>query len=195
MTVQDRHGGEYVVQARTKEVTGRQGTLKAAGAIQGKAVISVASVDPDGQTMAEQRRDATILAIMQGLSPLFDNPFLRTIWPDNGEVVWPAETFPTIDTPPPLSYQYPLNESQQLAVESMLSLTNDLRILLIQGPPGTGKTTVIGAFVQSAVDSGWTGIWLLAQSNVAVKNIAEKLAKIGFDDWKLLVSKDFHLGW
>ncbi len=195
MTVQDRHGGEFVMQAKSRDVSGRQGTLKVAGKVQGKVVTSVSSIDADKQTMAEQRRDATILAILQGTSPLFDNPFLRTIWPDAEEVEWPEEAFPTSDTPPPLSYLGPLNESQQSAVESMLTLSNDSRLVLIQGPPGTGKTTVIGAFVQSAIDSGWGGIWLMAQSNVAVKNIAEKLDKIGFTDFRLLVSKDFHFGW
>ncbi|XP_006459086.1 hypothetical protein AGABI2DRAFT_53060, partial [Agaricus bisporus var. bisporus H97] len=37
--------------------------------------------------------------------------------------------------------------------------------------------------------------WLVAQSNVAVKNIAEKLADLEFLDFKLLVSKDFHFDW
>ena len=60
---------------------------------------------------------------------------------------------------------------------------------------GTGKTTVIAAFVCSAVAAGVTGIWLTAQSNIAVKNIAEKLADVGFLNWRLLVSNDFHTGW
>jgi hypothetical protein len=38
-------------------------------------------------------------------------------------------------------------------------------------------------------------MWLIAQSNVAVKNIAEKLAEVGFLNFKLLVSKDFHFDW
>ncbi|KAG2367901.1 AAA domain-containing protein [Suillus spraguei] len=38
-------------------------------------------------------------------------------------------------------------------------------------------------------------VWLVAQSNVAVKNIAEKLDKVGFREFKLLVSKDFHYDW
>ncbi|KAI0091304.1 P-loop containing nucleoside triphosphate hydrolase protein [Irpex rosettiformis] len=195
LAVKDQYGGEFVTQAKPHTVNGRQGTLVVSGTIEGKTVTAIASVDSDGQTMAEQHRDASILAILQGTSPLFENPFLRTIWPDLEEVVWPEEKFPTHDTPPPLSYQYPLNESQQSAVEAMLTLTDDSRLVLVQGPPGTGKTTVIGAFVQSAVDAEWDGIWLLAQSNVAVKNIAEKLDKIGFNDFRLLVSKDFHLGW
>ena len=35
----------------------------------------------------------------------------------------------------------------------------------------------------------------MAQSNIAVKNIAEKLADVGFWDFRLLVSNDFHIGW
>ena len=77
----------------------------------------------------------------------------------------------------------------------MLSSEDDKRITLIQGPPGTGKTSVIAAFVQRAIRLNKDGIWLIAQSNVAVKNIAEKLMSVGFENWKLLVSKDFHHGW
>ncbi|KIO15252.1 hypothetical protein M404DRAFT_72829, partial [Pisolithus tinctorius Marx 270] len=38
-------------------------------------------------------------------------------------------------------------------------------------------------------------VWIAAQSNVAVKNIAEKFDKIGFYDFALLVSKKFHFDW
>lgn len=38
-------------------------------------------------------------------------------------------------------------------------------------------------------------MWLMAQSNVAVKNIAEKLAETNFLDFKILVSLDFHFQW
>ncbi|KAI6095154.1 AAA domain-containing protein, partial [Pisolithus sp. B1] len=38
-------------------------------------------------------------------------------------------------------------------------------------------------------------VWIAAQSNVAVKNIAEKFASIGFYDFALLVSKEFHFDW
>ncbi|KAF8440438.1 P-loop containing nucleoside triphosphate hydrolase protein [Boletus edulis BED1] len=60
---------------------------------------------------------------------------------------------------------------------------------MVHGPPGTGKTTVIAASVVSHchANSG-QAIWVTAQSNVAVKNIAEKFIK-------LLVSKDFHFDW
>ena len=69
---------------------------------------------------------------------------------------------------------------------------------MIHGPPGTGKTTVIAASVSSMMEGNAGGrrtMWLIAQSNVAVKNIAEKLADVGFFEFKLLVSKEFHFDW
>lgn len=56
---------------------------------------------------------------------------------------------------------------------------------------------MIAAAVTSLIGAGLPeeGIWLAAQSNVAVKNIAEKLADIGFLKFRLLVSKDFHFDW
>lgn len=90
----------------------------------------------------------------------------------------------------------PLNPSQMDAVNTILSNKDEDRVALIHGPPGTGKTTVIGAAVLalSKGDPDRT-MWLVAQSNVAVKNIAEKLASLGFLDFKLLVSKEFHYDW
>jgi len=49
--------------------------------------------------------------------------------------------------------------------------------------------------VISAIEAGKKGIWLMAQSNVAVKNIAEKLAKLDFLKFKLIVSHNFHFEW
>jgi hypothetical protein len=88
------------------------------------------------------------------------------------------------------------------------------RITVIHGGPGTGKTvrayrgsksvathdipqTVIAAAVMSLMASADKSktIWLVAQSNVAVKNIAEKLASCKFWEFRLLVSFDFHFDW
>jgi hypothetical protein len=55
---------------------------------------------------------------------------------------------------------------------------------------------VIAAAVQSKVaEHPSNTVWVVAHSNVAVKNIAEKLVECGFLDFRLLVSKDFHHGW
>ncbi|KAJ7274285.1 AAA domain-containing protein, partial [Mycena haematopus] len=49
------------------------------------------------------------------------------------------------------------------------------------------------SILSSAYDIERT-VWVVAQSNVAVKNIAEKLADVNCD-FTLLVSKDFHYDW
>ena len=77
----------------------------------------------------------------------------------------------------------------------MLGTKDAHRFVIVQGPPGTGKTSVIAAYVIIACGRGHDGIWLVAQSNVAVKNIALKLLSVGFQDWKILVAKEFHNGW
>lgn len=61
------------------------------------------------------------------------------------------------------------------------------------GPPGTGKTTTISAASQ-IWDFQGKGAWIVAHSNVAVKNIAEALAKKEVN-FKLIVSKEFHHEW
>jgi signal recognition particle GTPase len=61
------------------------------------------------------------------------------------------------------------------------------------GPPGTGKTTTIAAAAATWVDHG-VPCWVVAQSNVGVKNIAETLVRRGVK-FKLLVSKDFIFEW
>jgi AAA domain len=63
----------------------------------------------------------------------------------------------------------------------------------VAGPPGTGKTTTI-----SRAASIWlrndVPTWIVAHSNVAVKNIAEKLYKCDVD-FRIIVSKEFHFEW
>ena len=55
---------------------------------------------------------------------------------------------------------------------------------------------MIAAIVHSKIaEHDLNTIWVVAQSNVAVKNVAEKLVDSGFVDFKLLVSKDFHFDW
>jgi len=55
---------------------------------------------------------------------------------------------------------------------------------------------VIAAVVHSkAAEHESNTVWIVAQSNVAVKNVAEKLVDSGFLKFKLLVSKDFHYDW
>ncbi|KAF8144674.1 hypothetical protein K438DRAFT_1631431 [Mycena galopus ATCC 62051] len=61
------------------------------------------------------------------------------------------------------------------------------------GPPGTGKTKTISAAAAVWEDSG-SPVWIVAQSNVAVKNIAQKLAELHIT-FKIVVSKEFYVEW
>jgi len=61
------------------------------------------------------------------------------------------------------------------------------------GPPGTGKTTTIAAAAAIWV-SRKLPCWIIAQSNVGVKNIAEKLFQKDVD-FRLVVSQEFYFEW
>lgn len=85
-----------------------------------------------------------------------------------------------------------LNPSQCAALNDMLGST---KVTVVQGPPGTGKTTVISSFVECVLQNSEHTLWLTAQSNVAVKNIALKLKQMSLLEWKILVSSEYFNDW
>ncbi|EJF64958.1 hypothetical protein DICSQDRAFT_159914 [Dichomitus squalens LYAD-421 SS1] len=186
-------GIDFFINGTIVTAQGRNVTLKTDSSLEGRSIISITTEGADRPTNANQQRSHAVLQALQG-GDILQNPFLKYIFEPSSEFAWP-EAFPVVDTIPPIITKRPLNDSQQRAVEHMLLKTSETRLSIIQGPPGTGKTTVIAAFVASAVAAGTSGIWLVAQTNIAVKNIAEKLADVGFLNWRLLVSNDFHLEW
>ena len=68
-----------------------------------------------------------------------------------------------------------------------------LNLNVNQGPPGTGKSASISAAVREWVRAG-SSAWIVAHSNVAVKNIAEKLSK-DHVTFRILVSREFYDEW
>ncbi|KXN88608.1 ATP-dependent helicase upf1 [Leucoagaricus sp. SymC.cos] len=159
--------------------------------------VKLSTVGRDDPTSADTLRTNILLNVLQNRSNLLTIPFVKEIW-------FPQEarrpSTATFAMPVPVAFnnpKKPLNHSQEEAVMAILSNKPKHRLVLIQGPPGTGKTTVIAAAVVSIIACGDKArtVWLAAQSNVAVKNIAEKLADEGFLDFRLLVSKDFHYDW
>ena len=66
-------------------------------------------------------------------------------------------------------------------------------VMLIPCRQGTGKTSTISKAVREWEKQGNTA-WIAAQSNVAVKNIAECLIGDGIE-FRILVSKEFHFEW
>lgn len=170
-----------------------------------RVITSIIGLGREPPTAAAKARDHTLLRLLQRTaSP--ENPWLQNIWfnKDAESITWPETWFSNAAKYPQLSPAVTsslaqaagrLNSSQQTAVNAMLSKAPKDVITIIQGPPGTGKTSVIAFFVQMAIALGKNGIWLVAQSNVAVKNIAEKLTHVGFHDYRLLVSQEFVKDW
>ncbi|KAL0573213.1 hypothetical protein V5O48_008733, partial [Marasmius crinis-equi] len=195
--IQNQQGARYNVSSRSTDMYGRDVTLpknKISGSSQVTAVTSYGRGAP---TAADRWRAALILRILQGdMKALQENPWITNIWFSKDVLLsWP-DSWQRRKSDRALTTTSPaLNDSQTLAVNHMLSPANEHRMVLVQGPPGTGKTSVIANYVTTSVNAGGKGIWLIAQSNVAVKNIAEKLLKEDFLDWKLIVSKDFHFEW
>ncbi|KAJ7650186.1 hypothetical protein FB45DRAFT_11766 [Roridomyces roridus] len=213
MQVQTASGQSYNTYGRTGGVDGRAANLILPRALDNsKTILKIHSIGRDDPTTAEAQRAAAVLRILQGKFELLDNnPWFKNIWfpaPQNEAgnfelLIWPPEW--TVASRKGVSSSAPsksdnlarriLNKSQQEAVNTMLRRNDTNRITIIQGPPGTGKTSVIASYVQAAIESAQSGIWLVAKSNVAVINIAIKLMAVGFLDWKILSSDFSHVDW
>lgn len=186
----------YSLPADASNVRGKSALIEVEHNLEGKDIAFITSIGKDGPTRAELDRGDAVLLVLQGALPLFENNWMKAIWMPSEPVNWPESFSSPPDPPTPEIIEHPdapLNASQHEALTKMFS--PESHITLVQGPPGTGKTTVIANYVISAIKANQRGIWLMAQSNVAVKNIAEKLVKLEFFDFKLLVSQDFHFEW
>lgn len=136
-----------------------------------------------------------MLAVLQRKTSFFDQPIVQRIFSSS----LPAHSYATSSSDEHVYLSgRRLNSSQARAVHRIVSERQRDQVFLVQGPPGTGKTTVIAAAVvrlMAKAREDEPGIWLISQSNVAVKHIAEKLADVGFLDFKILVSEDFLFEW
>ncbi|KAJ7170748.1 P-loop containing nucleoside triphosphate hydrolase protein [Mycena crocata] len=181
-------GRRVLVAGRVTAVDGRAAKISVQHAMPSGS-IKVKTVGREPPTNAESQRTDIILSALQRTSTIVDKPFFKAIWLPQDTPIWPRP--PGSHRAVPITFSRPLNDSQQMAVTAILSPE---QINVIHGPPGTGKTTVIAAAVTSmhAAAQGRT-MWLVAQSNVAVKNIAEKLASVDFFDFKLLAARHEHL--
>lgn len=149
-------------------------------------VTNVKVIGREGATNTEKARDELLLRALQGECHLRHSKFVRMLW------------FPSKDDEEDLLAETPivpimarkLNESQNKVVSAMVSYQP---LVIVHGPPGTGKTSTISAAAEI-----WgrtkSPTWIVAHSNVAVKNIAEKLASSDVD-FKIIVSKEFYVEW
>ncbi|KAG5339814.1 hypothetical protein C0989_003495 [Termitomyces sp. Mn162] len=194
-TIEIHTTSNKAISAKVTRVTGRAASLNLHDHLYGE-IRSVTTVGRDALTKAEEVRDRIALGVLTRSNGIMQHPFVQRIWLPSDKVSW-AKT-PSFFLPVAINFPArALNLSQIKAVNVILSHKDAHRVTLIHGPPGTGKTTVIAAAVTSIISSRdpERTVWVAAQSNVAVKNIAEKLADVGFLDFKILVSKDFHFEW
>ncbi|KAI1783492.1 P-loop containing nucleoside triphosphate hydrolase protein [Ganoderma leucocontextum] len=159
----------------------------------------IRTVGREEPTHAERARDEFILLLLRGEVPspsLARSSFVRALWfplsasaygrgtrgiegsNDGDEYGWSA-SFAA------------LNASQKDVVRAMCS--DEEPLVVVHGPPGTGKTRTISVALEEW-DRCREPAWVIAQSNVGVKNIARTLIKHGVD-FKLLVSKEFYVEW
>ncbi|KAI9063965.1 P-loop containing nucleoside triphosphate hydrolase protein [Trametes sanguinea] len=184
-TIIQINGG--AMEARAFEARGRRTELQV---VRGRALASVDIVDVrvlgrEEATSAELARDEFFSHLLEDSAVLDGSPFNRLLW------------FPTGKSPKPRRRQATdqqfaaLNASQRVVAGAM---TDDKEQLVVtHGPPGTGKTTTIAAALEY-----WQvkkqPVWVIAQSNVGVKNIARSIIKRGIK-FKLIVSKEFYFEW
>ncbi|KAJ8474334.1 hypothetical protein ONZ45_g15986 [Pleurotus djamor] len=200
MAVKSDHGDEYILPGSTGGVTGRSAQINTSEHLSGTHVTAITSLGRGTPTNAQRQRAQTVRTVLQGEATedsFFNNPFIQNIFLHPESLVWPVEwhaTNTSLYHGSDLS-GFNMNASQNAAIHAMLSPNSNHHLVLIQGPPGTGKTSVIANFAIAAQNQQLHGIWLVAQSNMAVKNIAEKLVSYQYTDFRLLVSKDFRFEW
>ncbi|KAI0915361.1 hypothetical protein AcV5_003854 [Taiwanofungus camphoratus] len=152
-------------------------------------VETVRVVGREELTNAEQAREEFLLLLLRGEASLDQSLFIRILW-------FPS-TFASTISARGAYYQstsfshFNLNPSQEKVANAMVSDPGAL--VIAHGPPGTGKTTTISAAVHYWDHAGYPA-WIVAQSNVGVKNIAKSFMKYGIN-FKVLVSKEFYVEW
>ncbi len=195
----EQDGETVAFRGRVTRVRGREATVScrmASNKTQTQQVVSVTTFGRDDPTQAVKLRSKIILKCLDKSVTILSNPFVKAIFMDYTDVSWHDPlSYSSLEIPENV-LERPLNKSQIDAVKVILSNRDEDRIAVIHGPPGTGKTTVISAAVLIVTQGDpQRTLWLVAQSNVAVKNIAEKLTTVNFTDYKILVAKDFHYDW
>ncbi|KAF8994635.1 P-loop containing nucleoside triphosphate hydrolase protein [Cyathus striatus] len=151
---------------------------------------SVRVVGRQEPTNSERAQSELLLLLLRGEKDLRTSFFTRTLWfPKWKGIKYNRDAdcgyFGNV-----LLSNIHLNPSQWCAAEAMISGTP---LVVTHGPPGTGKTTTIAAAAK-VWDTCKQPAWIVAHSNVAVKNIAESLFKKGVK-FILLVSKEFYEEW
>ena len=99
-----------------------------------------------------------------------------------------------------------LNKQQRMALHSFLNEDLNQPFSVVIGPPGTGKTVVICHGIitwyrrheknsKNSKNTAVGGLACVSNSNIAIKHVAERLAKMEFLNFCLIVSEEFYFEW
>ena len=196
----------------TKGVNGRCSSARTERPLKGD-ISHIRVIGREERTNAEQAQYRFLLLSLTTarLTP----PFVNIIWfPGNAQGIKHDDEEIDISCHQTYHILNNLNDSQRAIVRAMVSTAPRDSLVIAHGtytytsstivhpfqrlydhtgPPGTGKTTTI-----TAAAAVWTSYdlpcWIIAQSNVGVKNIAEKLFKEKVP-FKLIVSQEFLVEW
>ncbi|KAI1783950.1 P-loop containing nucleoside triphosphate hydrolase protein [Ganoderma leucocontextum] len=176
----------------------RTGVVVPGGNFRGE-IERIRTVGREEPTHAERARDEFILLVLRGEVPspsLARSSFVRALWFPLSASAYGRGTRGSEGSDDGDEYGWSasfavLNASQKDVVRAMCS--DDEPLVVVHGPPGTGKTRTISVALEEW-DRCREPAWVIAQSNVGVKNIARTLIKHGVD-FKLLVSKEFYVEW
>ncbi|KIK52414.1 hypothetical protein GYMLUDRAFT_77826 [Collybiopsis luxurians FD-317 M1] len=189
--VKDQNGSKH--KGSTTGAKGKTTGLKFQKSIPKTGPIeSVSVVGLEDLTPAEKAQDALLLRILQGKVSILDAPFVRYLWfvqTKEDEECLRASTEVFDET----EYTSHLNQSQIQVVGAMTATTGS-PVVVVHGPPGTGKTSTIVAAAETWSKKLLEPVWIIGNSNVTVKNIAEKLLQRNVD-FKLIVSVEFYVEW
>jgi regulator of nonsense transcripts 1 len=195
--IRNQQGQVVNIAGNTKKVNGRGVQVATTKSMASAAsIVSVKTFGREKATNLESTRHQLLANVLRGTVTILTNPFVQAIFfPQDPKTQW-SPSSRRLAPRSVVQPSRPLNVSQTKAVEAIISTEDRHRVVLIHGPPGTGKTTVIAASTQSIVQFDLNAtVYLIAHSNVAVKNIAEKLVTSDFLDFKIIVSKEFHFDW
>ena len=146
-------------------------------------ILSVITIGKDAATVNEADARQIMRLVLSGVEATFaSNLIICRVF---GLPEKPLIASPNLKTRySPSRVSSNLNPAQHRALQEFCSpqrLSGPL-IQLVHGPPGTGKTTLIASIIQGLACAS-EAIYACAQSNVAVKNIAEKLTRAGFTEF------------
>ncbi|TBU26537.1 P-loop containing nucleoside triphosphate hydrolase protein, partial [Dichomitus squalens] len=195
-TIIEINGGDVKLQAVAAK--GRQTGLKVVeGKFNGK-VDRVRVVGREELTQAELSRDEHILLVLQNAHTLVESPYVHMVWFPSDSNPPQGPTGRVVSTGGNTDAFEALNASQRKVANAMITDGEPL-VIAHAGPPGTGKTTTIAAALEHWQNQELP-VWVIAQSNVGVKNIALSLfkreQKTGHKiNFKIIVSMEFHFEW